>query len=208
MTFRVAAVLAATLAVAGCATPRIAGPAVPTVEAEARQAAREAALQTRRDWGFEGRIAVSTAQQGGSGRIEWRQAGPQFDVTLSAPVTRQSWRLSGDARSARLEGLEGGPRTGPDADALLRQATGWDVPIRDLSAWLRGLRAAGSPAVTAFDAGGRLARLSQSGWTITYTWPSTAAGASDDLPSRIEAIRGPTRVRLAIDRWTDGAGAP
>jgi outer membrane lipoprotein LolB len=207
MSFRPALILAASLALAGCATSRVTGPAVPTVEAEARQAAREAALQTDRDWGFEGRIAVSTDQQGGSGRIEWVQAGPRFEVTLSAPVTRQSWQLSGDARSARLEGLDGGPRTGSDADLLLRQATGWDVPIRDLSAWLRGLRAPGAPAVMGFDPAGRLIRLAQSGWTITYSWPTTASGAPGDLPARIEAVRGPTRVRLAVDRWTDGSDA-
>lgn len=201
-------ILAASLALAGCATSRVSMPAVAPVEAEARQAAREAALQADGDWGFDGRLAVSTDGKGGSGRIEWRQDGPRFDVLLSAPVTRQSWRLSGDPRSARLDGLDGGPRTGPDADALLREATGWDVPVRALTAWLRGLRAPGAQAVTRFDAAGRLARLAQDGWTITYTWSPTATGAAADLPSRIDAVRGPTRVRLAIDRWTEGADAP
>ncbi|GAB2511252.1 lipoprotein insertase outer membrane protein LolB [Lysobacter humi (ex Lee et al. 2017)] len=201
-------ILAAGLVLAGCATSRVSAPAVAPVEAEARQAAREAALQTDRDWGFDGRLAVSTDGKGGSGRIEWRQSAARFDVTLSAPVTRQSWRLSGDGRSARLEGLDGGPRTGPDADALLREATGWDVPVRALTAWLRGLRAPGAPAVTRFDGAGRVAQLAQDGWTITYSWNAAATGAADDLPSRIDAVRGPTRVRLAIDRWTDGADAP
>lgn len=201
-------ILAASLVLAGCATSRVSAPAVASVEAEARQVAREAALQTDRDWGFDGRLAVSTDGKGGSGRIEWRQAGARFDVTLSAPVTRQSWRLSGDTRSARLEGLDGGPRTGPDADALLREATGWDVPVRSLSAWLRGLRAPGAPAVTRFDPAGRLAQLAQDGWTITYAWSPTATGAAADLPTRIDAVRGPTRVRLAIDRWIEGADAP
>ena len=36
----------------------------------------------------------------------------RFDVSLSAPVTRQSWRLVGDAGAARLEGLEGGTARG------------------------------------------------------------------------------------------------
>lgn len=198
-------VLAASLLLAlasGCATvPR--GPAVPAAEAEARQAARERALRADPRWGLEGRIAVSTGEQGGSGRIEWRQDGPRFDVVLSAPVTRQGWRLSGAPGSARLEGIEGGPRTGSDAAQLLRDATRWEIPVQSLPDWLRAVPAPGAPAQLAFAADGRLSRLVQNGWTIDYAWPGTAAAS--DLPVRIDARREPARVRLAVDRWTDGA---
>src|SRR5690606_41495821 len=61
--------------------------------------------------------------------------------SLAAPVTRQSWRLSVDAGGARLEGMEGGTRTGPDGQQLLLEATGLDVPVGALGAWLRGLPA-------------------------------------------------------------------
>ncbi len=186
---------------AGCATTRPAGPVVPAAEAQARQAAREQTLRADTRWGLAGRIAVSTGDQGGSGRIEWRQNGERFEVSLSAPVTRQGWRLTGGPDGARLDGLDGGPRTGPDAALLLREATRWDIPVASLAGWLRGLPAVDGQARMAFAPDGRLSRLVEGGWTIDYTWPSAAA----DLPSRIDARRDGARVRLAVDQWNDGS---
>ncbi|MFZ5657756.1 MAG: lipoprotein insertase outer membrane protein LolB [Pseudomonadota bacterium] len=199
---RSAAIALALALLAGCATVPPAGPVVPAAEAQARQLERERSLRQQARWGLEGRIAVATGDQGGSGRIEWRQDGTGYEVALTAPVTRQSWRLSGGAQGARLEGLEGGPRSGPDAAALLLEATRWDIPVASLGDWLRGLPAPGQPAQAAFAPDGRLARLAQGGWTIDYAWPADPAST---LPSRIDARRDAARVRLVVDRWTDGA---
>lgn len=197
---RVATVLLALVLSACASTPRHAGPAVPEAAAEAAQQAREAALQSEGAWSLAGRIAVSNGRDGGSGRIEWRQDGEHFEVELSAPVTRQSWRLSGDASQARLEGLEGGTRVGPDAAALLHASTGWDIPVVALADWVRGARAdAIGPAVIEYDRAGLPARIEQGGWTIDYTWP--AASVQPLRPMRIDARRGEARVRLVVDRW-------
>ena len=68
-------------------------------------------------------------------------------MALSAPVTRQSWRLVDDGHQgeARLEGLPGGPRGGADAEALLTEATGWRVPVNFLPDWVLGLPARDAP---------------------------------------------------------------
>ena len=103
----VLAIAAAALLTACVTQPvREALPPAQSAAAEARQIAREDALQRQPAWSLQGRIAVSNGRNGGSGRIDWIQQGRQYDVSLSAPVTRQSWRLVGDASAARLEGLE------------------------------------------------------------------------------------------------------
>jgi outer membrane lipoprotein LolB len=198
------AVLLAVL-VSGCATTRPSAPAAPNDVTLAALARRESDLAARSTWGLEGRIAVSNSRDAGSGRIEWRQSGAAFDIALTAPITRQGWRLTGEPGRAALDGLPGGPRTGADAESLLREATGWDIPVRSLPRWVRALRADPTRAVVQFAPDGRLARLAESGWTIDYTWPADPAA---ELPSRIEARRDDARVRLVIDRWTDGADAP
>ena len=109
----------------GCAQAPVRPAVVDAARSEQAQAAREQALSTRTAWGFVGRLAVSTDGRGGSGRIEWTQDGDDFDVRLLAPVTRQGWRLHRAGGVVRLEGLEGGPREGTDAEALLFEATGW-----------------------------------------------------------------------------------
>lgn len=167
------------------------------------QASREAALAARPDWSLSGRIAISDGRDGGSGRIDWIQHGSDFDIRLSAPVTRQSWRMVRAGGHVRLEGLEGGTREGDDAQALLMQALGWVVPVDALAAWVRGARADPATAVVRFDAAGRPALLAEQGWTVDYrTW-----GTDGDLPmpDKIYAERGQDRVRLRVEHWNPAA---
>ena len=210
MNARVLAIAAAALLTACVAQPvRQALPPVQSAAAEARQIAREDALQRQPAWSLQGRIAVSNGRNGGSGRLDWIQQGPQYDVSLSAPITRQSWRLVGDATAARLEGLEGGTREGPDAAMLLRDATGWDIPVMALANWVRGARAPGGGTANAtYGLDGRLLRLEQGGWSIDYHWPlpgsDIAVNALQTLPARLDARRGAASVRLIVDQWATG----
>src|SRR5690606_13870120 len=120
-----AAALAVMALLAGCVSAPVRVPAQVDPAVAGHADARRASLEA---WGLAGRVAISGGRQGGSGRLDWVQQGGRYEVTLSAPVTRQGWRLSGDAGRARLEGVEGGPREGADVEALLLEATGWDIP--------------------------------------------------------------------------------
>ena len=205
--------LLAVLALAGCTTvggsrapaPGIVEQVAP--EAQAREEARVAAIEAVAEWSFQGRVAVSRGRDGGSGRIDWTQQARDYQVQLSAPVTRQSWRLSGDASGGgRIDGLEGGPRAGADAHLVLLEATGWSVPVNQLPDWVRGLAAgnSGRPAQLARDAEGRPRSLLQDGWKVEFLeWLPEEQGRPA-LPRRIEAVNGDARVRLVIDSWNLG----
>lgn len=203
--------LAAIALLAACAGQpvRAPGPSLPAAEAQGRQAARETALAAQPQWTLQGRVAVSNGHDGGSGRIDWRQDGRRYDVALSAPVTRQSWRLVGGDGEVRLEGLEGGSRIGTDAAALLQQATGWVIPVDALAAWVRGARAPGhGEAAVDYGADGQLATLRQDGWTLQYRDWQPQPGLSVALPHWVEATRDSARVRLVVDAWGATAAAP
>jgi outer membrane lipoprotein LolB len=209
------AVLCGCLVLAGCVSVPERTPAAvlsgPAREAAlAAQSAREEVLAATPAWSLEGRVAIARGTEGGNGRIDWQQQGDRFVVSLSAPVTRQSWRLIGDHARARLEGVEGGPREGVDASQLLLEATRLEVPVAALASWVRGARADSArfgPAEAGFDADGRLVRLEQAGWTIDYMDWAPAEGARPVLPQRLAAERGDARVRLVVDAW-ETAPAP
>lgn len=169
----------------------------------AGQQVREATLERQGAWTLVGRIAVSDGQDGGSGRIQWAQDGERFDIRLSVPVSRQSWRLSGQPGAARLEGLDGGPLDGPDAEALLYEATGWLIPLSDMARWARGMRGDGAARVS-FDERGLPSLIEEAGWAIEYRdW----VDAGDPrLPRRVFAERGQARVRLQVERWEATGG--
>jgi len=199
--------LAAALILSGCASQAVRAPQAPVDQAQARLQDEQRAALT--EWSLSGRIAVSNGKQGGSGRIDWQQSGDRYSVSLSAPVTRQSWRLSGDAAGGRLEGIEGGPREAADIEALLRETTGWNIPVRALADWVRGVGADparfGEARVVHGD-GNRPIRLAQAGWTIDYAqWQPEAAAAGPVLPARLTATQGEAKVRLIVDEWSTGA---
>jgi len=183
------------------AAPAVTGP----VSAEARQAeaTRQAWLRAHPDWSFQGRAAISKGRNGGSGRVDWRQDGRDYRIQLSAPVTRQSWVLTGEGATgrARLEGVEGGPRGGGDAEELLLQATGWRIPVDGLPAWVRGLVDEGQAGLVR-DAEGRPAVLEQAGWRVEYQDWFPAQDGRPALPRRIEARSGDAKVRLLLDQWS------
>ena len=200
---RVGVLAMACLLLAACATrPSKPPPPLSSAAAQQQQLQRETVLRQQAHWSLAGRVAIRNGDKGGSGRLDWQQQDKAYTVSLSAPVTRQSWRLSDGPLGARLEGVEGGPRQGSDAARLLQAATGWDIPLAALGDWVRGLPAPGLPAASLqFDAQGRLSRLLQDGWTIDYRWPETDAVAPV-LPQRIDAAKGEVRVRLIVDAWT------
>lgn len=207
---RVLLALACAGMLAACATRPLPPLAPPTLDAAARaraealQAGRAQALAAMPAWSLTGRAAITRGGKGGSGRIEWRQEGDAFEVALAAPVTRQSWRLAVDGQGARLEGLEGGTRAGPDGQALLFEATGLEVPVDALGAWLRGLPADAAvhgPARLAFGDDLMPLRLEQAGWSIEFrTWRAGDVG-QPALPLRLDARRGDAGVRLVVDAW-------
>ncbi|MDI9238997.1 lipoprotein insertase outer membrane protein LolB [Lysobacter sp. LF1] len=189
------------LLLAGCVSHTVRTPAVPVDHAQAQaQDARRAEVV---DWSLSGRIAVSNGKQGGSGRIDWENRAERYAVSLSAPVTRQSWRLAGDAAHARLEGIQGGPRESDDVEEMLRETTGWDIPVRAMTYWVRGVGAASDefgPARVVYGEGNRPVRLEQAGWVIDFEqWQGAGEPA---MPTRLVATRSGAKVRLIVDEWS------
>ncbi len=186
------------LALSACVSPPVRR--APDAALMHAQVAREAALAARTDWSLSGRIAISNGKDGGSGRIEWKQHGADFDIRLSAPVTRQSWRMVRENGRVRLEGLEGGTLEGSDAEALLYQALGWQVPVDALASWARGARAS-SDAQLEFGADSLPSLLIEDEWSVEYRAWDTAG--DPPRPKKVFASQGDAKVRLSVDRWDD-----
>lgn len=190
---------------------------------DAACASRIAALQAQAPvdaaWQFQGRAALSGGGQGGNARIDWDHQPAQDVVVLSAPVTRQSWRLEVTPAGASVHGMAGGVRSDVDAQRLLAEATGWQIPVPLLRHWVLGntapqvpvaqyrfaldgaaVEAAAEAAVEA-GAGSGLAGFDQAGWRIDI-----AERDASGRPLRLNAEQPGQghRVRLVIDHW----GAP
>ena len=163
------------------------------------QEARERLLAGNDHWVLQGKLGVSDGKDGGSGTLNWTQDGERYEFTLRSPVVGKSFRLSGGPEGALLEGLDGGPLRGPDAESLMLKALGWDVPLRDLRAWVLGLRADGGPAELSFGADRLPSLLQQDGWSVDYREWDVAH--QPPVPKKVFAEKPPYRVRLSIESW-------
>lgn len=163
------------------------------------QRAREHKLAHADHWQLQGRLGVSDGKHGGSGSFSWIQNGEQYTFVLRAPITGKSFRLRGGPDGAELDGLDQGPLQGRDAETLMRQALGWEVPLRDLRAWVLGVRAPHVPAQLSFGENHLPSLLHQDGWSVDYRqWDDTR---QPPLPTRVYASKPPYKVRLSIDSW-------
>lgn len=164
------------------------------------QEARERLLSGTDHWVLQGKLGVSDGKEGGSGTLNWSQDGERYEFTVRSPVVGKSFRLSGGPDGALLEGLDGGPLRGPDAESLMLKALGWDVPLRDLRAWVLGLRADSGPAELSFGTDRLPSLLLQDGWNVDYReWD---AARQPPVPKKVFAEKPPYRVRLSIESWT------
>ncbi len=163
------------------------------------QLAREQMLARADHWTLRGRLGVASDRDGGSGSFSWTQDGEHYEFALRGPLASKSFRLSGGPDGALLEGLDGGPLRGSDAEALMRKALGWDVPLRNLRAWVLGLRADSGPAQLSFGTNRLPSLLRQDGWVVDYRqWDTTR---QPPLPQKVFAERPPYKVKLSIDTW-------
>lgn len=183
------------IAVSACAPVRVRE----TPAALAAQQAREARLAPLTHWTLTAHIGVSNGGDGGSGDLTWEQDGAAFRFTVRAPVTGKTWTLSGVAAHAVLEGVDPQSDSDSDAQRLLHDRLGWDVPLADLRAWVRGLRAPGAAADVQYDARNLPAVIEQDGWRVEYRdW---FAERDPPLPRKVFASRGDARVRMVVESW-------
>ncbi|MBS0570449.1 MAG: outer membrane lipoprotein LolB [Proteobacteria bacterium] len=190
------AVFACISLVVACAPVRVRE----TPAALAAQQAREAKLAPLVHWTLTAHIGVSNGKDGGSGDLTWKQDGDAFRFTVRAPVTGKTWTLSGDAGHAMLEGVASQPDTGTDAQRLLHDRLGWDVPLAQMRMWVRGLRAADASAQVRYDEHELPAVIEQDGWRVEYRdW---FVDRNPAMPRKVFASRADARVRMVIESWT------
>ena len=92
-----------------------------------------------------------------------------------------------------------------DAESLLQQQMGWRLPLHNLRYWVRGIPVPATHKMPqlAFDETGRLARLRQAHWEISY--PAYRQTNGLELPRKVFLENSEFNVRLVIDNWGLGA---
>ena len=160
---------------------------------------RQARLSQVDEWILEGRLAVSDAEDGGSGQLRWRHAEHHVRMDFHGALGRGAWRLEADPAGAELTFADGRRSRADSVDALVRAEIGWPVPVESLAWWVRGLAAPGGFPVRELDEEGRLSELQQDGWAIEFG--RYGAVGDEQLPMRMTARQDGRTVKLAVRKW-------
>jgi len=160
---------------------------------------RQQQLGELNQWTFNGRVAVRDAQADGwNASLSWRQKDEHYDIKLSGALGQGGVRIHGNGGQAVMEAADQPPQMAESPEALMQAQLGWYVPVRSFKYWLKG-----QPGPQAYERDvdhlGRLARLQQDGWEITYKRYARVNGI--ELPRKLELSNHRLRVRLVIDQW-------
>ena len=194
------AALLCTLILAGCASPtRV---VISDQERVQRQTQRDEHADAQRSFSLAGRIAIRNGRDGGSGRFEWQQDGEVMRFVLSAPLSNQTWTLEGMPGSYVLTDSKGRQQQDADAKRLVFEASGWVIPMDELSYWIRAARAPeaiAGPAELVLAESGDLSSLRQAGWQVRFDRFSEVNAIR--LPVKITAEQDAASVKVIIQRW-------
>ena len=179
----------------GCATaPTDRGQSISDSEAAWQQ--QQSALDSFTQWKMAGRIGLRTADSGATANLRWRRTERGDQIYLFGLLGGGKVQLDITDRKVELRDAKGQVSTGTDVTALLYQVTGWHVPFDSLDGWLRGLPAPGVYDSIEIDQDGKLIRLHQAGWEISYDEFMSVGNLT--LPKRIQLIAQPKTIDALV----------
>ena len=166
---------------------------------------RAASLDKLDHWKLSGKLAVRQPSDSGTAIINhWIQDGEAYDLALSSSFLGMgSTTLKGVPGFIELTLPNGETYRSGEPEALVEAATGWQLPLENLTWWIRGLPSPASDYRLLFDNQGTLAIIRQNGWEIRYDRWQAFLSAYPALPARITALKDDKRVRLVVSDWQE-----
>ena len=160
-------------------------------------------LESLHAWRASGRVAVQVPDDGWSASLRWQQRDSDYRLDLSGPFGQGAVRIEGSASGVVLHTADGRVQRAASAEQLIAVNLNAEVPVAQLRFWLLGRPAPGEKVEELLlDPQGRLQRLRQAGWVVTYQ--EYAAHETAALPKRLQIEREQTVARIVLSAWHTG----
>lgn len=151
------------------------------------------------EWGMRGRFGLQWADGQVQGRLEWRQAGADFDLHLSGPFGVNPVRMTGNLQTDETVLHDGTQSIEGEIGPVMRERLGFALPLPELANLVRGIPASDVGEVT-LDEESRAARILQGEWEIEYR--DYRCCEEPALPGRVRFARGAMRGVLVVREWS------
>ena len=160
---------------------------------------RQAFLAQHPNWVLESRVALRFQEENITFKLQWdQQANDQYKIQIKNPITGAVV-----AKLNRSKGvvtlLDDNGRTFQDTDEerLLFTRSGYKLPLKGLTYWVRGLLSPDDKLeALVLDNSGRPKTIAQAGWLVTYS--SYDNNETTALPRKIVITRDKDNVYLKM----------
>lgn len=135
-------------------------------------------------------------------RFNWQQTSPdRYRLILTNPLGSTELQLDAQGSVVQLVDNKGKRYTSNDAEKMISQLTGMDIPLNSLRQWMMGLP--GESSDYTLDDQYRLKSVNYSrdgqNWQVTYQGYDSKQNPT--LPSNLELKEGNQRIKLKMDSW-------
>ncbi len=170
-----------------------------SIASEQSWESRRELLQAIDEWELKGRIAINDGAKGWHVNVTWNQSGSDYQIRLYGPLGQGSASIEGDAQGVMMQRPDGAILRDKDADALLKEQLGWQVPVKALRYWIVGLPSLAKIENRQLDTLGRMIVLQQLNWLIQYK----SYILIDDvaLPKKLVLDSPPWKIKFVVDSW-------
>nr|WP_279382274.1 lipoprotein insertase outer membrane protein LolB [Oceanisphaera pacifica] len=162
--------------------------------------AQKTTLQQLHTWQLSAKLGIITPDERGSLSLFWRQNSDDYRMNLTNVVGKRVFDLTRRGQDVQLTDSKGQLHQADNARELVWRLTGWNLPVEQLSYWIKGLPGDGDKVT--YDEHGRPQTIHAHGWQLRYLGYTQIDGLW--LPSRLDLTHNDTKLRLAISQWERG----
>lgn len=153
-------------------------------------------------WQLTASIAAKSRDQGWQARLLWRYRPQSYYLRINAPLGQGAFSLERYADgTVSLKSANGQSRQAQNAQSLLKDELGLNLPLSALPYWIKGQIAPNIEVQQqSLDAQGHLTQLEQDGWHIEYSdyRNTNIAGKSYQLPHKLLLKQNDYFAKIAI----------
>jgi outer membrane lipoprotein LolB len=163
--------------------------------------AHQQKLEDLNSWSFSGKIAVITPQERQSLNIYWQQSYNDFHITLTTFLGGTVLELQKTQDITQIIDNEGKHFYGEDTEILIKQLSGFVIPINGLQQWIKGNPEKASYQLNSDNQVASLAGVDSKGapWTINYSHYEYLQGIV--LPDKLQLKHEDIRLKFSISQW-------
>lgn len=191
----------ASVLLAACSVNKPQGPGQSVTSPQWRE--HQQAVEKITQYQTRGAFAYLSDKQKVYARFNWQQTAPdRYRLLLTNPLGSTELQLDAQGSVVQLVDNKGKRYTSNDAEKMISQLTGMDIPLTSLRQWMMGLPGDASDYTLDDQYRLREVNYSRNGqqWKVTYQ--GYDAKQQPALPSNMELREGDQRIKLKMDGWT------